>query len=116
MATLDQVAAQVTSIDQTLESNGKLDEERRKTDDARYESLNKGQEKIGSVLEGHEKRITTAENNWTNFFGPQGAFGIFAKNQDIQGKKIDRLTWIAASGIGALAAIQFYVEFFRVKL
>lgn len=111
MATIDQVAAQVTSIDQQIESNTTLEKERRKVDDARYESMSKGQEKIGIVLEGHEKRITTAETNWTNFFGPQGAFGIFVENQQIQGKKIDRLTMIAATGIGGLAVIQFWLEF-----
>lgn len=115
MVTLDQVSGRVELIDQRLESDAELDKERRKIDDDRYRTLSNGQGEVLKLVNDHGARTTALETKWTAFFGDQGAFKGVIKGLEDQGKKIDKLTWIVASGIGGLAVVQFIAEFFIRK-
>lgn len=112
MATIEQVAEQVRGIDFRLESQDKVDEERRKLDDDRYTHLAAGQKEVLSRVDTHGTRTTALETKWAAFFGDEGAFKLVMKNIDSQGKKIDKLMWLVACGIGGLAALEFIQKFF----
>lgn len=119
MATIDQVATRVELIDQKFDSKEETDKQRRIVDDARFTVLTGGQKEVLARVETHGTRTTALETKWAAFFGDEGAFKAIMKRidsmgdkQDDQGKKIDKLTWIVAGGLGAVSATQFIIEFF----
>jgi len=112
---MEVVMAAIEAVDARIKAKDELEAERRKTDDIRYERLAKNQETIIERTDKHGLRTTALETLWSAFFGDQGAFKIVVKNQEDQGKKIDRLSWGFAIGIGLLMATQFWLTYGHPK-
>lgn len=104
-----EIALQLQALNQKFQARDEMDAERRKTDDARYDALKKSNDEVMARVDGHGLRTTALETKWAAFFGDEGAFKVVVRNQENQGKKIDRLSWFIAGGIGLLAALQFII-------
>jgi hypothetical protein len=126
-SSLSDVAGAVSLLGQQLDYREQTDAERRKVDDARHETLIKGQDRIAqgqdelvSRVDSHGLRTTAIETRWEAFFGPQGAFGLVMKGIDTQSEQIkaqtkvsNRTNWILAIGVGIVLAAQFFVPMLR---
>jgi len=76
---MGQLSAELGSIRQLIESRDELDAERRKVDDARNLSAERGRQQLLDRVDGHGKRLGTLETNWATFFSEIGAFTYVKK-------------------------------------
>jgi hypothetical protein len=112
---LTEVSVKMDSLISRIEGRDKLDEERRKTDDARYTTLSKRHEEILERVDKHGIRTTALETKWAAFFGDEGAFKLVMKGLENLDKKSDKQNWFIAIGIGILGALQFLLPIWRGK-
>lgn len=101
---MGEVAIIVQNIERKLDEKIEEDGKRRLVDDKRYDTILERTDK-------HGLRTTALETLWAAFFGDQGAFKVVVKNQDEQGKKVDRLSWLMAIGCGLILATQFWLMY-----
>lgn len=107
----DGIIHRLDQIESRVSNAAELYDERRRTDDARYERVIKAQDAILERVDGHGRRTTAIETKWEAFFGKQGAYGIILETLKNQDNKIDRLAWYIAIGIGLVVGIQFLIPF-----
>lgn len=86
------------NVNDRLKARDDLDAERRRQDDLRRTTETKEREQLLA-------RTGKLEGQWNAFFGEFGAFqGVITTVKD-HGKKLDRLMWIAAVGVGIMTAV-----------
>jgi hypothetical protein len=116
-----QVRAELDSIRRNLEARDRLDQERRKVDDAREQSAAAAREHLLERVDGHGRRTTALETKWEAFFSEQGAFRVLIRlseqnNCDIKAlaeetrKSIQALWRPVLIGIGGLAVLNIVVS------
>lgn len=66
--------------------------------------------RVETMGETHIERTARLEANWEAFFSEQGAFPIVMEKIQEHGRKIDRLTWLVAVGMGILLAVQVILK------
>jgi hypothetical protein len=110
LQSMGEVCLALETIDIRLEARDKLDGERRHTDDTRNASAEQGRKAILERTDSVAERTTKLESNWESFFGKQGAFQMVMGTIESHGKKIDRLTWIVAVGVGIALVVQVLIQ------
>jgi hypothetical protein len=103
---MNEVCLALDAIDSRMEARDNLDAERRRTDDSRFQAAEAGRDDILTRTATTAQRTAKLEATWEAFFGERGAFPLVMETIKGHSKKIDRLTWLVAVGVGILITLQ----------
>ena len=107
---MEQVRSELDLIRQTLAEQDRASAERRKVDDERTHAAELGRRQLLDRADGHGARLGRLEARWEAFFSDEGAFKVVLHRGVEQGKKLDRLFWLAGIGFGIIATLELILK------